>query len=46
MAPEIIEGKGYGLEVDIWSLGIILYEMVCGRLPFGEELDDPYMIYK
>ena len=46
MAPEIIEGKGYGLEVDIWSLGIILYEMVCGKLPFGQELDDPYMIYK
>ncbi len=46
MAPEIMEGKGYGLQVDIWSLGIMLYEMVCGRLPFGEDFDDPYLIYK
>jgi cGMP-dependent protein kinase len=36
MAPEVIEGKGYGLEVGIWSLGMILYEMVCGMLPYGE----------
>lgn len=46
MAPEIIEGKGYGFSSDIWSLGIIFYEMVCGNLPFGEEMDDPYDIYK
>lgn len=46
MAPEIIEGKGYGFSSDIWSLGIIFYEMVCGSLPYGEDLDDPYDIYK
>lgn len=46
MAPEIMEGKGYGLPADIWSLGVILYEMVCGKLPYGDDLEDPYTVYK
>ena len=37
MSPEIIEGKGYTKTADYWSLGIIIYEMVCGSLPFGDE---------
>ena len=45
MAPEVIQGIGYGLEVDYWSLGVILYEMMCNMVPFGEGLDDPFMIY-
>jgi len=39
MAPEILQGRGYGLEVDIWSLGILLFEFVCGHLPFADDLD-------
>ena len=33
MAPEIITGKGYGFSVDLWSLGIVFYEFMCGGLP-------------
>ncbi|CAK0848662.1 unnamed protein product, partial [Prorocentrum cordatum] len=38
MAPEVARGKGYGTEVDVWSLGVMLFEFVCGILPFGREL--------
>ena len=40
-----MSGKGYSFEVDIYSLGVIFYELICGFLPFGEDLDDPYEIY-
>jgi len=46
MAPEVILGKGYGLPADLWSLGVMLYEFVCGGLPFGEEEEEPYAIYE
>jgi len=46
MAPEVIMGKGYGLVADFYSIGIILYELICGGVPFGEDEDDPYSIYE
>ena len=34
MAPEIVENENYDYSVDIWSLGILLYELLYGHSPF------------
>ena len=46
MAPEVIMGQGYGPSTDYWSLGVVLYEMICGEVPFAEDQEDPYVIYE
>lgn len=35
LAPEIITVKGHGREVDLWALGVLIYEMLVGRAPFA-----------
>ena len=35
MAPEILKSKGYGFSIDIWSLGILLYELIHAFSPFA-----------
>lgn len=46
MAPEIITGKGYTFTVDLWSIGVCLFEFMCGGVPYAEDADDPYEIYE
>lgn len=33
-APEIIEGKEYGFEADIWSIGVVFYRILYGFYPY------------
>jgi hypothetical protein len=43
MAPEVANGR-YGREIDIYALGILLYEMLTGRVPFeGESVGEVLM---
>jgi RAC serine/threonine-protein kinase len=34
LAPEVLEDNDYGRAVDWWGTGVVMYEMICGRLPF------------
>ena len=46
MAPEIISASGYTFSADYWALGVMIYEMMCGCLPFGNDCEDPLQIYQ
>lgn len=46
MAPEVICGKGYNYLIDLWAVGVCLFEFLSGYVPFGEDAEDPYEIYE
>lgn len=35
MSPQIVEERRYTYKTDIWSLGVIYYELLTGRYPFN-----------
>ena len=37
MAPEMINNKAYSSKVDVWSLGVVLFELLTNELPFYSE---------
>ncbi|CAJ1408005.1 unnamed protein product [Effrenium voratum] len=46
MAPEVILGEAYSYSCDVWSLGVCLFEFVCGPLPFGQSSEDPKQVFQ
>jgi protein kinase A len=42
-APEIIQRSGHNQMVDMWALGVLIYEMIVGNSPFYD--DSPFKIY-
>lgn len=37
MAPEVVNRRGHGPAADWWSLGVLMFEMLTGKLPFHGE---------
>lgn len=44
LAPEVIKNVGYSYSVDWWALGILIFEMSCGKPPFASE--EPMKIFE
>ena len=45
-APEVIKRAGHGLQVDFWSLGVLIYELLVGVTPFcGSGANDPEEVF-
>ena len=40
LAPEVLDDNDYGQAVDWWGLGIVMYEMMIGKLPFYNQNTD------
>jgi serine/threonine protein kinase len=36
LSPEVLEGKTYDKRVDVWSLGVLSFELLFGRTPFHD----------
>lgn len=44
LSPEILQGNSYDEKVDLWAIGIIAYEILCGSSPFS--IIDQYDLQK
>lgn len=40
LAPEMVRGEGHNETLDMWEMGVLLYEMVVGKSPFGAQTQE------
>jgi serine/threonine protein kinase len=40
-APELLRGEPRSAATDVWATTVMLYELLCGNMPFGSTADDP-----
>jgi len=45
LAPEKVKGESYGIQVDIWSFGVLLFELLAGYNPFTDE-ENPMALFR
>ncbi|KAI8074403.1 Anthranilamide 10 bound To Auroraa [Gongronella butleri] len=45
LPPEMVEGRNHDSKADVWALGVLVYEMLCGKPPF-EDADEHHEIYR
>lgn len=43
MAPEVVENKTYSQQCDVWAMGVIAYQLLCGSPPFISDDEDSLM---
>merc|ERR1712137_734417 len=46
MSPERVLGEDYSLVSDVWSVGMVVYELATGRYPFGDVSSFPLLFQK
>ena len=47
ISPEVLEGRGHSLQSDLWSVGCVLYALLCGKPPFdSRSRDTTYMLIR